>query len=196
MQRKQVSPKTPGSRPSIQTSCPSSQKRSTQSFSSAFFIASTKIFEGRCSARRLAANPSDYLPDHRTLERRIEGSLMDITIYKKAATCLPRSANPCESTARLKAACCSLRCVASLSPLTFAQGRGLTKEGTLRFAMPIPGIDLVSDCRIRQRSTHDGGNNSRYTGVFKYETRRLHIGQQRQRIARSDKKSRTHHDPS
>jgi SAM-dependent methyltransferase len=33
----------------------------------------------------LAANPSKYVPDQRTRERRIEGSLMDIFIYKKAA---------------------------------------------------------------------------------------------------------------
>jgi hypothetical protein len=39
----------------------------------------------------LAANPSNYLPDQRTREHRIEGSLMDIFIYKKAATCLLRA---------------------------------------------------------------------------------------------------------
>jgi SAM-dependent methyltransferase len=33
----------------------------------------------------LSANPSDYLRDQRARERRIEGSLMNITIYKKAA---------------------------------------------------------------------------------------------------------------
>jgi SAM-dependent methyltransferase len=35
-----------------------------------------------------AANPSNYLPDQRPGELRIEGSLMDIFIYKKPATCL------------------------------------------------------------------------------------------------------------
>jgi SAM-dependent methyltransferase len=34
----------------------------------------------------LAANPSNYLPDQTAREHRIEGSLMDIYIYKKAAT--------------------------------------------------------------------------------------------------------------
>jgi SAM-dependent methyltransferase len=34
----------------------------------------------------LAANPSHYLPDHRICERRIEGCLMDIFIYRKAVT--------------------------------------------------------------------------------------------------------------
>jgi SAM-dependent methyltransferase len=34
----------------------------------------------------LAANPSNYLPGQRTREHRIEGSSMDIFIYKKAAT--------------------------------------------------------------------------------------------------------------
>ena len=33
----------------------------------------------------LAANPSKYLPDQKTGERRIEGTLMDIFIYRKAA---------------------------------------------------------------------------------------------------------------
>lgn len=34
----------------------------------------------------LAANPSIYLPDPRSCERRIEGSLMDIFIYQKGAS--------------------------------------------------------------------------------------------------------------
>jgi SAM-dependent methyltransferase len=34
----------------------------------------------------LAANPSNYVPDQRTREHRIEGSLMDIFIYKKAVS--------------------------------------------------------------------------------------------------------------
>lgn len=45
----------------------------------------------------LAASPSNYLPDQRTLEDRIEGFLMDIFIYKKAATCLLQASNPRES---------------------------------------------------------------------------------------------------
>jgi SAM-dependent methyltransferase len=44
----------------------------------------------------LAANPSDYLPDQRTRERRIEGFLMDIIIYTKTAALLPRAADLCE----------------------------------------------------------------------------------------------------
>ncbi|MBI2687351.1 MAG: class I SAM-dependent methyltransferase [Acidobacteria bacterium] len=36
----------------------------------------------------LAANPSNYLPGRRTREHRIEGSLMDIFIYRKAAASL------------------------------------------------------------------------------------------------------------
>lgn len=39
----------------------------------------------------LAANPSHYLPDQRPHEQRIEGSLMDIFIYRKTATCLLRA---------------------------------------------------------------------------------------------------------
>jgi len=34
-----------------------------------------------------AANPSNYLPGQTTREQRIEGSLMDICIYRKAAAC-------------------------------------------------------------------------------------------------------------
>ena len=46
----------------------------------------------------LAANPSDYLRDQTTREHRIEGSLMDIFIYKNAATFPLRARNPYEST--------------------------------------------------------------------------------------------------
>jgi len=42
----------------------------------------------------LAANPSSYLPDQRIRERRIQGSLMDIIMYTKSATSLPRATNP------------------------------------------------------------------------------------------------------
>jgi len=42
-------------------------------------------------AHPLAANPSKYLPAQRMLERRIEGSLMDIFIYKQAASGLLES---------------------------------------------------------------------------------------------------------
>jgi len=38
----------------------------------------------------LAANPSDYLPDASIREHRIEGSFMDISIYKKAMAFSPR----------------------------------------------------------------------------------------------------------
>jgi len=40
----------------------------------------------------LAANPSMYAPGDETREQRIEGSLMDIFIYRKPATCVPREA--------------------------------------------------------------------------------------------------------
>jgi SAM-dependent methyltransferase len=45
-------------------------------------------------AHPLAANPSEYLPDASICEHRIEGSFMDIFIYKKAVVSLPRTANP------------------------------------------------------------------------------------------------------
>lgn len=49
----------------------------------------------------LAANPSNYLPGQSAREYRIAGSLMDIFIYKKAATCLQQATTPCESTTAL-----------------------------------------------------------------------------------------------
>jgi len=52
----------------------------------------------------LAANPSNYLPDQKTEDRiessLIEGSFMDIFIYRKAAAGPSRAENPCESIAR------------------------------------------------------------------------------------------------
>ena len=38
----------------------------------------------------LAVIPSNYLPDQKTREHRIEGSWMDIFLYKNTAACLPR----------------------------------------------------------------------------------------------------------
>jgi len=49
----------------------------------------------------LAANPSNYLDDQKTREHRIEGSLMDIFIYRKAVTCLLAATNSSESTTGL-----------------------------------------------------------------------------------------------
>ena len=81
----------------------------------------------------LPANPSDYLPDQRIRERRIEGSLMNITIYKKAATCLPRSTNPCESA----------------TGLLSGSGRAghLTGNGVLGVLKPGRGGSPICPCR-------------------------------------------------
>ena len=40
-------------------------------------------------AHPLAANPSEYVSGQSIAEHRVEGSLMDIFIYRKAAACLP-----------------------------------------------------------------------------------------------------------
>jgi ubiquinone/menaquinone biosynthesis C-methylase UbiE len=49
----------------------------------------------------LAANPSNYLPDGRIREHRIKGSLMDIYIYRKAATSPQQATIPDASRAGL-----------------------------------------------------------------------------------------------
>ena len=104
--------------PALQASRSSSQKRWTRSFSSGFFIISTKMFEARFSARPcgssrrtgiwvddrghpLAVNPSKHLSDPRTHEHRMEGSLMNIFMYRKTATSRLLATNPCDSATSL-----------------------------------------------------------------------------------------------